>query len=244
MFLAAVCCFPVVGNARAYYTIYCVIIVSLRKSWKIANNNGTYAVIKPLLTCVVTRRYCHGKFLLSVCPSHSWSTPKQFKISIYGLHCTIRWCLRIPHAKCRGRTFRGSTHRTKPHHWVTYESMSLSLRHTSSYFPSKYFVTAVQFEWIYHERGSRHPFTAAVHKWSYKSEETLCLWSCQAYGSSIPCPPTLRGSDLSVQTRQGSGQFGTCRRQPGRPRKCWVDAWSVATYTSAWRALRPVDGQA
>jgi len=45
---------------------------------------------------------------------------------------------------------------------------------------------------------------------------------------------------LSVTSLQGSGQFGTWRRQPGHPRKCWVeqvttstelspsDAWSVA----------------
>jgi len=60
---------------------------------------------------------------------------------------------------------------------------------------------------------------------------------------------------LSVTSRQGSGQFGTWRRQPGRPRKCWVeqvttstglspsDAWGVATDRSARRALRPIDGQ-
>jgi len=52
---------------------------------------------------------------------------------------------------------------------------------------------------------------------------------------------------LSVTSRQGSEQFGTWRRQPGHPRKCWVeqvttstglspsDAWSVATDRSAWR---------
>jgi len=47
--------------------------------------------------------------------------------------------------------------------------------------------------------------------------------------------------------RQGSGQFGTWRRQPGRPRKRWVeqvttstglslsDAWNVLTDRSAER---------
>jgi len=29
--------------------------------------------------------------------------------------------------------------------------------------------------WICYQRGSRHPLTTAVHKWSYKSEETLSL---------------------------------------------------------------------
>jgi len=68
--------------------------------------------------------------------------------------------------------------------------------------------------------------------------------------------PAYQALHLSVTSRQGSRQFGTCRRQPGRPRKCWVeqvatstglspsDAWSVATYRSTWMALRPVDGQA
>jgi len=37
--------------------------------------------------------------------------------------------------------------------------------------------------WICYERGSRHLLTAAVHKGSYKSEETLSLWPRQAYGS-------------------------------------------------------------
>jgi len=57
---------------------------------------------------------------------------------------------------------------------------------------------------------------------------------------------------LSVMSRQGSGQFGTWRRQPGHPRKCWLeqvntstglspDAWSAATDR---RALLPVDSQA
>jgi len=67
--------------------------------------------------------------------------------------------------------------------------------------------------------------------------------------------PVHQALHLSVTSLQGSGQFGTWRRQPGRPRKCWVeqvttstrlspsDAWSVATDRSAWRALRPVDGQ-
>jgi len=68
--------------------------------------------------------------------------------------------------------------------------------------------------------------------------------------------PAHQALHLSVTSRQGSGQFDTWRRQPGRLRKCWVEqvttstglspseAWSVATDRSAWRALRPVDGQA
>jgi len=68
--------------------------------------------------------------------------------------------------------------------------------------------------------------------------------------------PAHQALHLSVTSRQGSGQSDTWRRQPGRPRKCWVeqvvtsrglslsDAWSVVTDRSAWRALRPVDGQA
>jgi len=71
---------------------------------------------------------------------------------------------------------------------------------------------------------------------------------------AAPAHQTLH---LSVTSRQSTGQFGTWRRrQPGRPRKRWVeqvttstelslsDAWSVATDRSAWRTLRPVDGQA
>jgi len=57
--------------------------------------------------------------------------------------------------------------------------------------------------------------------------------------------PAHQALHLSVTSRHGSG---------GRPRKCWVeqvttstglstDAWSVATDWSAWRVLRPVDGQ-
>jgi len=67
--------------------------------------------------------------------------------------------------------------------------------------------------------------------------------------------PAHQALHLSVTSWQGSEQFGTWRRQPGRLRKCWVeqvttstglspsDAWSVATDRSAWRALRPIDGQ-
>jgi len=68
--------------------------------------------------------------------------------------------------------------------------------------------------------------------------------------------PAHQALHLSVMTRQGSGQFGTWRKQPGRPRKWWVeqvttstglspsDAWSVASDQSAGRAVQPVDGQA
>jgi len=38
--------------------------------------------------------------------------------------------------------------------------------------------------------GSRHPLTAAVHKWSYKMEETLSLCPHQVYGSGCSCPPS------------------------------------------------------
>jgi len=55
------------------------------------------------LARVVRRHYC---FRNSVCLSHSWSTPKQFKISM-GLHHTIPQCLRILRAKFRGHEFRG-----------------------------------------------------------------------------------------------------------------------------------------
>jgi len=63
--------------------------------------------------------------------------------------------------------------------------------------------------------------------------------------------PAHQALHISVTSRPGSEQFGTWRRQPGRPRKCWVeqvatstglspsDAWSVAADRSAWRALRP-----
>jgi len=67
--------------------------------------------------------------------------------------------------------------------------------------------------------------------------------------------PAQQALHLSVTSRKGSEQFGIRRRPLGHPRKCWVeqvttstglspsDAWSVATDRSAWRALRPVDGQ-
>jgi len=67
--------------------------------------------------------------------------------------------------------------------------------------------------------------------------------------------PAHQPLHLSDASRQGSEQFGTWRKQSGRPRKCWVkqvttstrlspsDAWNVATWP-AWRALRPVDGRA
>jgi len=42
---------------------------------------------------------------------------------------------------------------------------------------------------ICHKWGSYHHLTAAVHKWTYKSE-TLSLWPCQAYGSGCSCPPS------------------------------------------------------
>jgi len=57
--------------------------------------------------------------------------------------------------------------------------------------------------------------------------------------------PAHKALHLSVTSRQGSGQCGTWRRQPSRPRKCWVkqvttstglspsDAWIVATDRSA-----------
>jgi len=48
--------------------------------------------------------------------------------------------------------------------------------------------------WIRYKRGSRHPLTAAVtaavRKWSYKSEQTFSLWPGQAYGSGCSCPPS------------------------------------------------------
>jgi len=67
--------------------------------------------------------------------------------------------------------------------------------------------------------------------------------------------PAYQTLHLSITSRRGSGQFDTRRTQPGSPRKCWVqqvtmstglspDAWSVATDRSAWKVLRPVDGQA
>jgi len=68
--------------------------------------------------------------------------------------------------------------------------------------------------------------------------------------------PAHQALHLSVMSRQGSGQFGTWRRQPGHPRICWVeqvttstglspsDVWSVVMNRSEWRALRPIDGQA
>jgi len=68
--------------------------------------------------------------------------------------------------------------------------------------------------------------------------------------------PAHQALHLSVTSRQGSGQFGTWRRQPGRPQKCWAEqvttstglspsvAWSAVTDWSAWRALRSIDRQA
>jgi len=90
--------------------------------------------------------------------------------------------------------------------------------------------------WICYEHGSRHPFTAAVHKWSYNLE-TL-FGHARRMDQAASAHQALH---LSVTTQQGSGQFDTWRRQPYRPWKCWVqqvttsiglspsDAWSVAT---------------
>jgi len=106
--------------------------------------------------------------------------------------------------------------------------------------------------WICHECESCHPLTAADHKWSYKSEETLSLATSGVWiRLLLPTKPSLS----HVTSWQGSGQFDTWRRQSCHPRKCWVeqvtsstglspaDAWNVATDQSASRVLRPVDGQ-
>jgi len=105
--------------------------------------------------------------------------------------------------------------------------------------------------WICYERGSRHPLTAVKEAISRRRHSFF--GHVKRMDQAAPAHQALH---LSVTSRQGSGQFDTWRRQPDRPRKCWVeqvtaitglspsDAWSVATDRSAWRALRPVDGQA
>ena len=45
---------------------------------------------------------------LSVNPSHSWATPRQFKISKYVLRHTIVWCFWFLEAKFLAPEFRGS----------------------------------------------------------------------------------------------------------------------------------------
>jgi len=50
--------------------------------------------------------------------------------------------------------------------------------------------------------------------------------------------PAHQALHLSVTSRQGSGQFGTWRRQPGRPRKYWVEQVTTSTGLSlsdAWK---------
>jgi len=96
--------------------------------------------------------------------------------------------------------------------------------------------------WICYERGSRHPLTAAVHKWSYESMRHSLFDNVRRMDQAAFVYQALH---LSVTSRQGSGQFDTWKRQPGRPRKCWVeqvttstglslsDVWSVATDRSA-----------
>jgi len=107
--------------------------------------------------------------------------------------------------------------------------------------------------WVCYDRGSRHPLTAGVYKWSYKSEETLSLWPCQAYGSGCSCPPSpaflshvttgIRTVWHPEETTRSSAKMlgGAGHASTGLSPS---DDWSVATDRSAWRALRPVDGQA
>ena len=64
--------------------------------------------------CPFQRRLLHhaiansGSVRLSVCLSHSSSTPKRFKISKGILHHTIERCFQFLEAKFRRREFRGS----------------------------------------------------------------------------------------------------------------------------------------
>jgi len=53
--------------------------------------------------------------------------------------------------------------------------------------------------------------------------------------------PAHQALHLSVTSRQGSGQFDTWRRQPGRPRKCWVEQVTTSTGLSFW-CLECCDG--
>jgi len=49
--------------------------------------------------------------------------------------------------------------------------------------------------------------------------------------------PAHQALHLSVMSLQGSGQFDTWRRQPGRPRKCWLEQVTTSTGLSpsdAW----------
>jgi len=71
--------------------------------------------------------------------------------------------------------------------------------------------------WIYYERGSCHPLTAAAHKWSYQSEETLSLASSGVWiGLHLPTKPHISQSRhdkaldsltirLSTKTLSGTG---------------------------------------
>jgi len=47
---------------------------------------------------------------------------------------------------------------------------------------------------------------------------------------------------LSVTSRQGSGQFGTWRRQPGRPQKCWAQQVTTSTELSPSDGLVSMEG--
>jgi len=88
------------------------------------------------------------------------------------------------------------------------------------------------------------------NRWVYSAAFAKSLWRLLLLST------VHRTVHLSVTSRQGSGQLDTWRRLPGGPRKHSVeqittstglspsDAWSVAADRPAWRALRPLDGQA
>jgi len=75
------------------------------------------------------------------------------------------------------------------------------------------------YEFVTNEEVATLSQLSSIHE-SYQSEKTLSLWRHWAYGSGYSCPPS---PILSVMSRQGSRQFGTWRRQPGRPRNA---GWS------------------
>jgi len=74
--------------------------------------------------------------------------------------------------------------------------------------------------WISYERGSLHPLTGAVHKWYYKSEETLFLWPHQACGSGCSCPPSPTST-----TRSSAKMLDEAGHHKHRALSSWCLEW-------------------
>lgn len=99
---------------------------------------------------------------------------------------------------------------------------------------------------IHEERGSGHTPGVAIINVSQRR-----LWSCQEHDQAA----AHQALHLSVMTRHGSGRLALGKDHEAaldntgcnkslRTQDSLPDVWSGATDRSAWRALRPLDGQA